>query len=269
MGRLQSAYGWRRLVLIGAPLLALAATIIHPRWDSSTSVYNALAPQIELWTDLHVAQLFIFGLLALALYYWLAGLSGRAARVGRVALACFVVFYPAFDALVGIGTGMMVQSAQQLDPSQLPTAQKLIDIFWNNVNSPTLVGAVAFIGSMGWAGAVLAIVVARSDAERRLPVAVLAIIAWLVLGVVLTASPDLGELGYVALLVVVALVMAFVAPPRLLSFWLTIAALAFGFSHVFPAGTIGMAGLFTANALAEFMPSLSAAREPVPASPSA
>lgn len=263
MGSLQSSRWWRRLVLLGAPLLGLVATILHPRWDSSTTVYNALAPQITLWTDLHVAQLFIFGLLGLALYYWLDGLSGRAARVGRIALACFVVFYPAFDALVGIGTGVMVQSAQQLDPSQLPAAQKLIETFWNNVNSPSLVGLVPFIGAMGWAGAVLSIVVARSMARNRLLVAGAAIVTWIILGVVLTANPDLGDYGYVALLVVLALVMAFVAPPRLISFWLTIAALAFGFTHVFPAGTIGMAGLFAANALNEFFPSPEATNEAV------
>src|SRR5581483_8354312 len=191
IGTQQSAHWWRRLVLIGAPLLGLVATILHPRWDSG-SVYDALAPQVELWTDLHVAQLVIFGLLALALYYWLEPLTGRAARIGRIALACFVVFYPAFDALVGIGTGAMVQSAQQLDPSQLPAAVKLIDLFWEKVNSPTLVGTVAFIGAMGWAGAVLSIVVAHTSAARRLPAAVVAIIAWLLLAVFLTPlSSDL------------------------------------------------------------------------------
>jgi len=263
----QQSSQWRRLVLLGAPLLGLVATILHPRWESPTTTYNAIAPQVELWTDLHVAQLVIFGLLALALYYWLEPLTGRAARVGRIALACFVVFYPAFDALVGIGTGVMIQTAQQLDPSQLAAAQELINKFWDNVNSATVAGTVAFVGAMAWAAAVLSIVLARTSAARRLPAAVVAIIAWLLLAMFLTPplSPDLPPIALGTILVVVALVMAIVAPPRILSFWLTIAALAFGFAHIFPAGTIGMVALLAADALAEFMPSLRATRQPVPA----
>jgi hypothetical protein len=259
IGKPQSSHWWRRLVFIGAPLLGLVATLIHPRWDSSTSVYNALAPRIELWTYLHIAQLVIFGLLALVLYYWLEGLPGRAARLGRIALACFVVFYPSFDALVGIGTGVLLQSVQQLDPSQLPVTQKLVDIFWEKATSAPLGGAVGFIGSIGWAGAVLALVVARSSRTGRVPVAVVAIIAWLLIAVILSPlGPDLPPIVYATLLLVFALAMGLVAQPRLLAFLLTIAALGFSFAHVFPAGTIGMTALLAANALAEFVPALSA-----------
>jgi len=62
-----------------------------------------------------VVQLVLLGLLAATLWLLVEGSSSRAATVCRVALVPFLAFYSAFDAVVGVGTGMTVGLVRGLD----------------------------------------------------------------------------------------------------------------------------------------------------------
>jgi len=56
----------------------------------------------------HVGMMVFIPLLALAIGLLLRDLRSTAARVSRIALAVFVVFYVAWEALQGIANGILV-----------------------------------------------------------------------------------------------------------------------------------------------------------------
>ena len=56
----------------------------------------------------HIGMLFFIPLIAVVIYLLLRGVEGTAARVGRWALVPFVVFYGAFETLIGLGNGILV-----------------------------------------------------------------------------------------------------------------------------------------------------------------
>lgn len=133
----------RRVIVLGTPAVAILTTILHPNFDPSKGVYSALAPVVDLWVALHILQLAIFALLGLVVYLLLDGARGLAADVSRVALAVFVVLYPSFDAVEGIGTGLLIQYANSVPPDQLPALSKAIDAFFQN----NVITAMGHVGS--------------------------------------------------------------------------------------------------------------------------
>ena len=56
---------------------------------------------------IHVVQLLLILLLAVAIHWLTDGLTSTAARISRVALLPYLVFYSAFDAGVGRATGWL------------------------------------------------------------------------------------------------------------------------------------------------------------------
>jgi hypothetical protein len=54
-------------------------------------------------------QLLLILLLAVAVYWLTEGLTSTAARISRVALLPYLVFYSAFDAVVGLSNGLVVK----------------------------------------------------------------------------------------------------------------------------------------------------------------
>jgi hypothetical protein len=60
-------------------------------------------PSLELWIGVHVAQLVLIP------FTLLAGFDGRPSKVARAALVVFVAFYSAFDAVVGLGIGLLMR----------------------------------------------------------------------------------------------------------------------------------------------------------------
>ena len=71
-------------------------------------VYPVVADETTAWLVVHVGTLVFVPLMAAAIYVLLRGVEGTAARVSRIALGFFVVFYLAFEVLIGIGTGVFV-----------------------------------------------------------------------------------------------------------------------------------------------------------------
>ncbi len=56
--------------------------------------------------------------LVLAVFLLVRDLEGRAAQVSRSAIAVFVVVYPAFDAAVGVSSGVLLQNLPALGADQ-------------------------------------------------------------------------------------------------------------------------------------------------------
>lgn len=88
----------RRLVLLGTPLVLGILEIWHP--TSNESPFNLIVDNANWWFTLHILQLPLFGLMALAVYLFVDGLHGWAATISRIGAWFFVVFYIALDSVL-------------------------------------------------------------------------------------------------------------------------------------------------------------------------
>ena len=101
----------RRIIVLGTPLALAILNLFHPS-------PQAIRPNLDWWITLHILNLPLFALLGLAAILLLEGQRGLVATCSRVLLAIFAVVYPAFDAMVGIGSGIMIRFATTLPASQ-------------------------------------------------------------------------------------------------------------------------------------------------------
>jgi len=119
----------REVLLVGIPLVWIVVALVHPQGGGD--VYDELQDQVGLWLGVHFAQLVLS--LGLAMIFWvlLAGRTGSAATVARLALPVWLVFFAAFDSVTGIASGLAVHHANGLDgPEQAgaaSTAEYLVD----------------------------------------------------------------------------------------------------------------------------------------------
>lgn len=173
----------RRVVLFGAPALMAVASVLHPLAPFlGPGVLEFLRPRLGLWMGVHVVQLFLVLLLGLALWFLTEGLSGRAATVSRVATAFFLVFYAAFDSVVGIGTGLLarlVDGVPGLDPA---AASELVDRYWAARVRPP-VGPLIGVAQLSWVAAVIAAALALRSHRAPRAVVVLLFVAAIAFGI--------------------------------------------------------------------------------------
>lgn len=233
----------RLLIVFAAPIFVGIVNLFHPVHFGPTGVYDALAPLVSWWITLHVLNLIGFSLLGLAAYLLLADLRHPAATVTRVALAIFVPVYAAFDAIIGIGTGALVQYAAS-QPAALDVLRPAIDSFWS---APTAY-ALAAVGSALWGVSLAAAAIALAGPKRRLPL--------IVVGVASAAVPAWGQAAgtfgsppwWIAVVVVYVAALAVAGMPSAL---LLAAGMLFGTTHVTPYGPLAMACFVVAAALIE------------------
>jgi hypothetical protein len=151
----------RRLVLLGTPLALALWEIFHPERPSGASE----AVEQGVWFMwFHIIQVPLIGLIALAVYLLTDGLEGRAVNVSRWAIAVFAVFFSAYDAAAGIGTGYALRNAQGLSAegqAAVYEAVKDLPLF-------SLPFGLSIVGTLGWAVALIAAAMAlrRAGASR-------------------------------------------------------------------------------------------------------
>jgi hypothetical protein len=118
--------------LIGVPLLWGILLLFHPGGDG-TNIYSDLHDQVTPWLTVHLGQLLFIPLMAVAFELLLRGVEGTAARVSRIALIPFVVFYTAFEILQGIGNGILVHYVNGLPQAERATGAALVQDFAENI----------------------------------------------------------------------------------------------------------------------------------------
>ena len=135
--------------MLGVPLLIGAMEVLHP---------NAIGLSPEEWVQLiaslgdrflvlHILLLPLWPVLGLIIL-WLLPQQGTASRVSRIALAAYVVLYPAFDSLVGIGTGVLLDYRATLNEAGQAVLDPAIQrIFFDPTGVPEL---LAIVGSVAW-----------------------------------------------------------------------------------------------------------------------
>src|SRR5689334_19678583 len=97
----------RQLLLFGPPALVAVINLGHPVLPPA--VYSGVLHHLRWWLTLHLINLVLFPLMGLSAYLLIKDVHNAAGTVSKIAIAVFVPIYAAFDALMGIGTGTLVQ----------------------------------------------------------------------------------------------------------------------------------------------------------------
>jgi hypothetical protein len=160
----------RRVVLLGAPLALAILEIFHPERPNTASE----AVEQGVWFMwFHFIQVPLIGLIALAVYLLTEGLEGKAVIVSRWAIGVFAVFFSAYDAAAGIGTGYALRNAQGLSAG----AQEAIYEAVKDMPVLSLIFGLSVVGTLGWVVALVAAAMALRRAGASLGPFILLILA--------------------------------------------------------------------------------------------
>lgn len=186
---------FRRLVLLGTPLALAVLELFHPTASTGNALTD-LGHRLPIWMAVHLLQLPLFGLMALAVSFLLGSARGVVATAGRIALWFFLVFYIAFDTLAGVAAGLALGSAA----GQSPEYQQGILRLFESFNFSPIVLVINALGALGWVVSVIgaAYVVRQSGAPR------FAIICLLLSTMFAMHAPPTGPLGLMFFLVAAA-----------------------------------------------------------------
>jgi hypothetical protein len=190
--------------MIGVPLAWAVLLLFHPTGEGEAITYADLQDQVTAWLVVHIGMMLFIPLMAGAVYLLLRGIESTAARVSRIALVPFVVVYGAYEVLLGIGAGILVQDVNGFPASDKAAGAALVNEFTDNVlirgfSVLSTIGALAFITAMIAAGIAL-----RREAAAPLSVPVLLGLS----GFLITAHPPpYGPTGLV-LFIAAALLFA-------------------------------------------------------------
>lgn len=191
--------------LIGIPLAWAVLLLFHPTGEGEAITYADVQDEVTRWLVVHLGMMIFIPLMAGAVYLLVRGIEGTAARVCRVALVLFVVFYGAFEVLVGIGTGILVDDINGLAASDRAAAAPLVEEFNDNFLIRGPIGVFTSIGSLAFITATIAAGVAlRREAAAPLSVAILLGLS----GFLITAHPP--PYGPVGLALFIAAILVFV-----------------------------------------------------------
>jgi hypothetical protein len=189
--------------LIGVPLALAVLLMFHPGGEA-TDVYGSARDDVTAFLVVHLGMLLFIPLMAVAVYLLLRGVPGTAAKVGRIALIPFVVFYSAWETLQGIANGVLVDQVNAMPAADRDVGAELVQDF---AESPlvTDMGVFAILGSLGLIVALIATGVAlKREAGAPTSVAVLLGIS----GFLITAHPPpFGPTG-LALFIAAVLLLA-------------------------------------------------------------
>jgi hypothetical protein len=184
---------------IGVPLAWAVLLWFHPDVDPN-HVYADLREDVVVYQVVHVGTLLFIGLLGLALYLLVRDLPGRAATISKLAIGPFVLFYAAWESVIGLAIGALVQHGNDVPVRQRPAVADAIQSLGDNVivGDP---GVVAMVGSIAW----IVAVVAAAIAYRQVGAPLLATILLALSFMVVSHPPPIGPIGLLCFASAVAL----------------------------------------------------------------
>lgn len=198
------------MFLVVVPLAWAVLLLFHPGGDPDT-IYMDLRDEVTRALVVHIGMMLFIPLFAVVVYVLLRGVEGTAARVSRIALVPFVVFYSAWETLQGTANGVLVDQVNGLPEAERGTGADLVQDF---AESPLVreFGVFATIGSLGLVVAMIAAGVAlRRNAGAPLYVAVLLGLS----GFLISAHPPpYGPIGLVLFAAAVLLFVRSQSPAR-------------------------------------------------------
>lgn len=187
--------------VIGVPLVWAVLLLFHPTGDDE-DIYAGLHDVVDRWLVVHVGMMVLIPLFAAAIYLLVRGIDNTAARVCRIALAPFVVFYTAWEVLLGIGTGVLVQDVNGLPADERGTGSDLVNEFTDNILLRDY-GVFSIIGGLSLITATIAAGIALRR-QAGVPIAV-PILLGLSGFLIVPHPPPIGPLGLVLFIAAVLL----------------------------------------------------------------
>jgi hypothetical protein len=189
--------------LIGVPLLWAVLLLFHPGGDG-TEIYRDAEDNVSRFLVVHVGMMLFIPLMAVAILLLLRGVEGTAARISRIALVPFVVFYSAWETLQGIGVGILVNELNGFPQAAGGLKEDLVQDFAEH----PLIGPFGVFGSIGSMGLIVAAIAAGVALYRHAgaPVSVPVLLG--ISGVLITVHPPpYGPTGLALFIVAVLLLM--------------------------------------------------------------
>ena len=190
------------MFLVGVPLAWAILLLFHPGGEGK-ELYRDLQDQVTRMLVVHIGMLLFIPLMAVVVYVLLRGVDGTAALISRIALAVYVVFYGAWEAMYGIGLGVLGAAVNGLPETQRATGAAVIQEYGEHVLLRGF-GVLVSIGSVAFVTATIAAGIAlRRHAGAPLAVPILLGLS----GVLITAHPP--PFGPTGLALFIAAVLLF------------------------------------------------------------
>jgi hypothetical protein len=124
--------------MVAVPVAWPVLHLFHPTGEGD-EFYPVVRDQVTAWVVVHVGTLVFVPLLAGVVYLLLGDVDGVAALLSRIALAVFALFYTAWEVLIGLGTGLLVDQVKNgLSAAERATGAQLVEdtaFFWTLVRS--------------------------------------------------------------------------------------------------------------------------------------
>jgi hypothetical protein len=176
--------------LIGVPLAWAVLLWFHPDVPDPDNVYGGLRDEATTYQIVHVGTLIFIPLMGVALYMLVRDLPGKAATISRLAIGPFVLFYSAWETVIGLATGALVQHANDAPAGERPAVSDAIQSLQDNLIVGEM-GVLAIVGALAWITAAIAAAVA----VRRAGAPVLATVLLGLSLVVISHPPPIGPIG--------------------------------------------------------------------------
>jgi hypothetical protein len=145
----------RRGFLLAVPIATALVIWGHPP-DPATA--TDLGAQTTRYIGLHVGLLVMLPLLGIAVWMLLEGLEGAVATAARLILPVALVFYAAFDSLVGIAGGVLSRETMEFSGAERAGAEALA-ARWPEIPMP--IPVISTLGVVSWTLALLAAALAH------------------------------------------------------------------------------------------------------------
>ena len=188
--------------MVAVPVAWAVLLLFHPTGEGD-EFYPVVRDQVTAWMVVHVGTLVFVPLLAGVVYLLLRGVEGVAVLVSRLALAVFALFYTAWEVLIGLGTGILVDQVNGLPEADRATGAQLVEDFTGS----SLIRAFELIGGFAWLLAVIAAGVAlfrRVDAPSSVAVILLLVVSAVP---IVWHVPPFGPVGLALFLIALLLVL--------------------------------------------------------------
>lgn len=183
-----------KILLVGSPLILGILEIWHPVGSPNKTAFEAILPQVDWWLTLHLLQLPLFGLMALAVLLLVRELQGFAAKISRIGIAFFLVFYTALDSVTGIASGILIRSVEHSSPNTQAFVAKQVNLlFFDPIVGGSTFSAIGVLGAGGWLIGVTAAAIALARVGVSRFAVGLLIFAAVFFGI--SHTPPLGSLG--------------------------------------------------------------------------
>jgi len=164
---------FRRLILIGTPLLTGALLLFHPLPEAAEmgvtelprglALYELLAPIAEGFLVVHTLFPLALALPGLSVVLLLDGVQGIAATISRVSTFVFSISYIVYETIIGTVTGLLIRDAAALSQAE----QAVIgDVIYRNYTDPVLGDLPSVVSLTAWISWFLAVTLATFALRR-------------------------------------------------------------------------------------------------------